>query len=210
MLNRLLPPSARSSEAFTDDPDEACYPGEEHLVAKAAPGRRRETLTARRCAREALSALGHAPAAIPRGPRREPVWPAGVTGSITHCTGFRAAAVAHTTDIAGLGIDAEPHAPLPPRVLGAVATPADQDLLAGLATSHPDVCWDRLLFSAKESIYKAWFPVTGRWLGFEDASLDIDPEAGTFTGRILIEAPLKEMPGRFLVDGGLIVTAVCL
>ncbi|MFI1992247.1 4'-phosphopantetheinyl transferase [Actinoplanes sp. NPDC020271] len=210
MLDQLLPPPVRSAVAFTDDPDEAGYPGEESLIATAAPNRRREILTARRCAREALLALGHAPTAILRGATREPLWPAGVSGSITHCAGFRAAAVAHTSEIASLGIDAEPHAPLPPRVLATITTPADLALLDRLAVSHPDVCWDRLLFSAKESIYKAWFPVTGRWLGFEDASLSVDPDAGTFTGHILIDGPLAEMHGRFLVDRGLIVTAVCL
>ncbi|GAA2695546.1 4'-phosphopantetheinyl transferase family protein [Actinoplanes palleronii] len=208
MLDQLLPYPVRSAVAFTDDPDEACYPGEEALVASAAPGRRREILTARRCAREALQALGRAPAPILRGPRREPIWPDGVVGSITHCAGFRAAVVALAGDIASVGVDAEPHAPLPPRVLGTVTTPADRDLLARLAVTHPDVCWDRLLFSAKESIYKAWFPVTGRWLGFEDARLDIDPEAGTFTGHILIDGPLSRMSGRYLVERGLILTAV--
>ncbi|WP_285555861.1 4'-phosphopantetheinyl transferase family protein [Actinoplanes regularis] len=200
----------RSSVAYADDPDEACYPGEESLVESVVPNRRREVLTARRCAREALRALGHAPTAIPRGPRREPVWPDGVAGSITHCTGFRAAAVARTSEITSVGIDAEPHGPLPPRVLGAVTTPADRDLLARLASTRPEVCWDRLLFSAKESIYKAWYPVTGRWLGFEDASLHVDPDAGTFTGEILIDSPVPAIHGRYLVDRGLIVTAVCL
>ncbi|TWG14665.1 4'-phosphopantetheinyl transferase family protein [Actinoplanes teichomyceticus] len=208
MLNRLLPYPVRSAEAYADAPDEASFPGEEQLVATAAPGRRREVLTARRCARAALVALGHAPAAILRGPRREPLWPAGVTGSITHCAGFRAAAVAHTRDVASIGIDAEPHAPLPPRVLGAVSTPADRDLLARLAVTHPGVCWDRLLFSAKESIYKAWYPLTGRWLGFEHARLDIDPDAGTFTGHLAVDGPLTRLHGRHLVDRGLILTAV--
>lgn len=200
----------RFAVAYSDDPDEACYPGEEALVASTAPGRRREILTARRCAREALLALGHAPAMILRGPRREPLWPAGITGSITHCAGFRAAAVARVAEVASVGLDAEPHAPLPPRVLGAVTTAPDRDLLARLAVTHPETCWDRLLFSAKESIYKAWYPVTGRWLGFEDASLEIDPATGDFTGHILLDdAPITRMTGRFLVSQGLIVTAVC-
>ncbi|WP_043512731.1 4'-phosphopantetheinyl transferase [Actinoplanes sp. SE50/110] len=207
MLDRLLPHPVRSAFALTDDPDEACYPGEESLVATAVPNRRREVVTARRCAREALLALGHAPAAIPRGPHREPLWPAGVVGSITHCTGFRGAAVAHTGELTGVGIDAEPHAALPPRVLGAVTDPVERAMLDRLATTHPETCWDRLLFSAKESIYKAWFPLTGRWLGFEDARLDIDPD-GTFVGHILIESPLPRLAGRHLVDRGLILTAV--
>lgn len=194
MLDQLLPPSARTAVAFADDPDEACYPGEESLVATAAPGRRREILTARRCAREALLALGHAPSAILRGASREPLWPSGVAGSLTHCAGFRAAAVAHAADIPSLGIDAEPHAPLPPRVLGSVTTPSDRDLLARLAITHPETCWDRLLFSAKESIYKTWFPLTGTWLGFEDAALTIDPDERTFTGHILIPPPTVTLP----------------
>ncbi|BCJ42108.1 putative 4'-phosphopantetheinyl transferase [Actinoplanes ianthinogenes] len=210
MLDQLLPHPVRVAVAYSDDPDEACYPGEEALVASTAPGRRREILTARRCAREALLALGHAPTPILRGPRREPIWPSGVAGSITHCAGFRAAAVSHISEVASVGIDAEPHAPLPPRVLGAVTTPDDRDLLARLAVSHPETCWDRLLFSAKESIYKAWYPLTGRWLGFEDASLDIDPATGTFVGRILLpDTPIPHLSGRFLVERDLILTAVC-
>jgi 4'-phosphopantetheinyl transferase EntD len=208
VLETLLPPPVRVAEAFTDDPGEPCFPGEEDLIATAVPGRRREFITARRCAREALALLGHDPVAIRPGPRREPLWPDGLTGSITHCKGYRAAAVAHRSDVRGLGIDAEPHAPLPPRVTPAVTTPADRDHLADLAGRLPDVHWDRLLFSAKESIYKAWFPITGRWLGFDDVSLTIDPATRSFTGRIHIEAPFDAMDGVFTVDHGLLVTAV--
>ena len=59
------------------------------------------------------------------------------------------------------------------------------------------VHWDRVLFSAKESIYKAWFPLTGRWLGFEEASLSIDPAAGTFAARLHVTAE-SEFHGRFV------------
>ncbi|MEU4556984.1 4'-phosphopantetheinyl transferase superfamily protein [Actinoplanes sp. NPDC023936] len=209
MLEKLLPSSVCVAEAFSDDPGEQAFPGEEDLLSTAVPGRRREFLTARRCAREALGLLGHPPVAIRPGPRREPLWPDGVAGSITHCTGYRAAAVARRADVASLGIDAEPHALLPPRVLPAVSTAAERDRLDQLRRADPDVHWDRLLFSAKESIYKAWYPLTGRWLGFEDAELSIDPAERTFTGRILIDAPFDEMHGRFVIENGLVVTAVC-
>jgi 4'-phosphopantetheinyl transferase EntD len=208
VLQDLLPPSVVTVEAFTDDPDEPSFPGEEDLVATAVDGRRREFVTARRCAREALAGLGFAPAPIRPGPRREPVWPAGVSGSITHCAGYRAAAVARTVDVASLGIDAEPHAPLPPRVLPAVTTPADRDHLADLAGLDPAVHWGRLLFSAKEAVYKAWYPVTRRWLGFEDASLTVDRLRGTFAARIHIESPWPALHGRWLVSGGLVLAAV--
>jgi 4'-phosphopantetheinyl transferase EntD len=74
------------------------------------------------------------------------------------------------------------------------------------------VCRDRLLFSAKESVYKAWFPLTGRWLGFEDADVTITPD-GTFTARVLAEPPppcTASFTGRWLASGGLILTAIAV
>ncbi|MEU4477544.1 4'-phosphopantetheinyl transferase superfamily protein [Micromonospora sp. NPDC023966] len=217
MIEALLPPAAVPVEAFSDIPGEAPYPGEEDLLARAVEARRREFVTARRCAREALARLGYAPAPIRPGPRREPLWPAGVVGSITHCAGYRAAAVARDTALAGLGIDAEPHEPLPDGVTKVVTTAGEPESLARLRAAHPAVHWDRLLFSAKESVYKAWYPLTGRWLGFEDAELAVDPAAGSFTARVLVDAtradggpPLATLHGRWLVADGLVVTAVAV
>ncbi|GAA2853781.1 4'-phosphopantetheinyl transferase [Actinoplanes cyaneus] len=215
MIETLLPSPVAVVEAFTDDPDEPVFPEEEGLIAVAVEARRREFVTARRCAREALARLGCPPVPIRRGPHREPRWPAGVVGSITHCAGYRAAAVARSTDVASVGIDAEPHAPLPDGVLEIVVASGDEDRLTTLARADPSICWDRLLFCAKESIYKAWFPLTGRWLGFEDAQLRLDPAAGTFTGHLLVPggrldggADLVDLSGRYRVTGGLVLTAV--
>ncbi|MFG1603118.1 4'-phosphopantetheinyl transferase [Actinoplanes sp. NPDC049265] len=215
MIELLLSPAAVVVETFADLAGERVFPGEEALVARAVESRRREVVTARRCAREALAKLGYAPAPIPRGPRGAPQWPSGVAGSITHCTGFRAAAVARTTDVASLGIDAEPHGPLPPEVPEAVTTGREPARLDDLWRHDPSVHWDRVLFSAKESVYKAWFPLTGRWLGFEDAELDFQPGAATFTAAILIDAtrtdggpPLTTLTGRYQVTQGLVTTAV--
>ncbi|MEU2614804.1 4'-phosphopantetheinyl transferase superfamily protein [Micromonospora sp. NPDC007271] len=217
MIETLLPPAAVTVEAFSDIPGEAPYPGEEDLVAKAVDSRRREFVTARRCAREALARLGYAPAPIRPGPRREPLWPGGVIGSITHCTGYRAAAVARDTALASLGIDAEPHGPLPDGVGGAVTTAGEPELLRRLSHADPSVHWGRLLFSAKESVYKAWYPLTGRWLGFEEAELSIDPASRSFTARLLVDGtradggpPLTALHGRYLVADGLVVTAVSI
>lgn len=194
-------------EAFSDVPGEPVFPGEEDLVARAVEGRRREFVTARRCAREALATLGYPPAAIRLGPKREPVWPAGVAGTITHCTGYRAAAVVPLSVLRSLGIDAEPHGPLPDGVEETVTVAAEREMLASLR-GRDGVHWGRVLFSAKEAVYKAWYPVARRWLGFEDARLSIDPAAGTFTAEILIDGPLRELRGRFLVADGLVSTAV--
>jgi 4'-phosphopantetheinyl transferase EntD len=214
MIDRLLPPGVEAVEMFTDV-GEPVFPGEEDLVAAAVPSRRREFVTARHCARTALARLGYPPAAIRTGASRAPQWPGGVTGSITHCAGYRAAAVARTDVLASVGIDAEPHGPLPEGVEEAVTTEGEVPMLAALADSHPGVHFDRVLFSAKEAVYKAWWPLTGRWLGFEDARLTIDPAAGTFAARLLIDGsrvdglpPLTMLYGRYQIADGLVTTAV--
>ncbi|RZU48337.1 4'-phosphopantetheinyl transferase EntD [Krasilnikovia cinnamomea] len=212
---RLLPETVVAVESYGDAGTEPVFPGEEDLVADAVAGRRREFVTARRCAREALARLGHAPAPIRRGPKGSPVWPPGVAGSITHCTGFRAAAVVGIGELVSVGIDAERAGPLPDGVQPLITVPGEERMLDRLAADHPAGPWGKVLFSAKESVYKAWFPLTGRWLGFEDARLSIDPVAGTFRADLLVSgtrrdggAPLTELRGRFLVDEGLILTAV--
>jgi 4'-phosphopantetheinyl transferase EntD len=207
VIEELLPPGVVAVEAFSDVPGEAVFPGEEELVARAVEGRRREFVTARRCAREALGKLGYPAAPIGQGPRREPRWPAGVAGAITHCTGYRAAAVAPLTVLSSIGIDAEPNGPLPDGVEESVTVPGEREMLAALQAAHPATQWGRLLFSAKESVYKAWYPVARRWLGFEDARLTIDP-AGTFRAEVLIDGPLRVVDGRFVVARGLVATAV--
>ena len=214
MIDDLLRPPAVVVETFEDVPGEQPFHGEEDLVAGAVEGRRREFITTRRCARRALAGLGHPATAIRSGPRREPLWPAGVIGSLTHCTGYRAAAVARRSDLGSLGIDAEPHGPLPNGVTRQVTLAEERALLSWLAGSVPAIHWDRVLFSAKESVFKAWYPLTGRWLGFEDAFLSINPTSFVFSAKILVDGvridggtPLTELMGRFLVRQGLIVTA---
>lgn len=205
MIERLLPAGVVAVEAFTDRPGEQPFPGEERYLERAVPVRRREFVTTRRCAREALATLGLPPAPIPRGPRGQPVWPAVVTGSLTHCAGYRAAAVCRVGRPAwSLGVDAEPHEALPEGVPVLVTVPAERAMLARLAAAHPAVHWDRLLFSAKESIFKVWYPLNGRELGFEECRLTIDPVAATFTGALPTGGAIT---GRYLVGRGLVVTA---
>ncbi|GGV06898.1 hypothetical protein GCM10010275_53570 [Streptomyces litmocidini] len=153
---------------------------EEALMARAAPGRRREFATARLCAHRALAGLGVAAAPLLRGRRGAPAWPAGTVGSITHCAGYRGAAVASAAGFLGLGIDAEPHAPLPSGVREEVVFGPERARLRELAARRPDIAWDRLLFSAKESVYKAWSGYGGAWLGFEEAEVSwrLDPSEG--------------------------------
>lgn len=78
-----------------------------------------------------------------------------------------------------------------------------------LTASYPEIHWDRLLFSAKESVYKVWYPLTERWLNFEEARLSFDPAESAFRAEVLIDgdridggAPLTELWGHFGVGRG--------
>ncbi|MEV4615574.1 4'-phosphopantetheinyl transferase superfamily protein [Kitasatospora sp. NPDC049258] len=213
MIERLLPPGAAWAEAFDDLADAPLLPGEEVIVANAVPTRRNEVATVRACARRALGGLGLPPVPILRGERGAPVWPAGVVGSMTHCAGYRAAVVARSAELRTVGIDAEPHAPLPEDVLEVIALPQEQARTAELSAEQPGVHWDRLLFSAKESVYKAWFPLTRRFLEFEEADITLAPD-GTWTARLLVDGTtadggeLRGFNGRWLVQDDLLLTVI--
>ncbi|MER7012421.1 4'-phosphopantetheinyl transferase [Saccharopolyspora sp. NPDC000359] len=215
MIEQLLPAEVSCVETVTDPPRVGLFPEEEAIIARAVGKRRQEFTTARWCARQALSRIGVEPAPLLTGERGAPLWPSGIVGSITHCAGYRAAVVAHQEKVQSLGIDAEPHEPLPDGVLDVVSLPAERTHLAELSTSHPGTHWDRILFCGKESVYKTWFPLTHEWLGFEDAQLHLHPE-GTFTAQLRktgadrTGAPLTGFTGRWLVDDGLIITAIAL
>ncbi len=217
LLTAVLPALVASAELYDDPPGLAPLPEEEPLIARSVAKRRNEFVTVRYCARQALGELGVPPVPILKGDKGEPRWPAGVVGSLTHCTGFRGAVVARRADVRSVGIDAEPHEVLPKGVLEAVSLPAERRQLDALP---PELHWDRILFCAKEATYKAWFPLTHRWLGFEDAhitfTLDGSGSAGTFESQILIDPaaefgpPLTALTGRWSVDGGLALTAIVL
>ncbi|MGW1271904.1 4'-phosphopantetheinyl transferase superfamily protein, partial [Streptomyces sp. NPDC002491] len=122
----------------------------------------------------------------------------------------------------------EPDGPLPEGVLDAIALPEEAARLERLAADRPDVHWDRILFSAKESVYKAWFPLTGLWLDFDEADIaltadarhavvDAGPTAGAqggFRARLLVPGPVvggrrvEFFDGRWAVRHGLVATAV--
>ncbi|WP_460073172.1 4'-phosphopantetheinyl transferase family protein [Streptomyces sp. YKOK-I1] len=223
MMRRLLPEAVEVTEVRGELTGPPLFPEEEAVVARAVDKRRREFATGRRCARLSLAALGLPAVPLLSGPRGEPRWPAGVVGTVSHCDGYRVAAVARATDLAALGVDAETAAPLPDGVLEAVSLPEERADLARLRRAAPHVPWDRLLFSAKESVYKTWFPLARRPLGFEEARLrftrERDPAGaarGTFDVTLLVPLPPgfagrvggAELTGRWLVDGGLVLTAL--
>jgi 4'-phosphopantetheinyl transferase EntD len=214
VIPQLVPAGVVVEEAGEADWSAALLPEEEPLVARAVEKRRREFAAGRACARRALERLGWTGFPVLAGPRREPLWPPGVVGAITHCQGYCAAAVARRAEVPGLGIDAELRGRLPDGVAAMVCTEAERGWSARLAGDQ----WPTLIFSAKESIYKAWYPVARRWLDYQDADLTFNAagdHGGGFRARIVIDVepaifPWNPLDGRYATTAERVFTAVTL
>ena len=138
------------------------FPEEAALVAGAVSSRRREFAAGRCCARRALALLGCPLRPLPMGAVREPLWPAGFAGSISHGERF-AAALAHPapTGLPRMAIDLidrlDANAYL--AILPAVAHPAESPR-DGHAAAR--------LFSAKEAAIKILSPALGTFVDMRD------------------------------------------
>src|SRR5690349_6008286 len=143
LLSGVLPgvDALAAAEMYTDPPELSPLPEEEPLIAKSVAKRRNEFITVRYCARRALAQLGVPPVPILKGEKGEPCWPDGVVGSLTHCAGYRGAAVGRSASVRSVGIDAEPHDVLPDGVLNAISLPAER---AELQAMSGELHWDRI------------------------------------------------------------------
>jgi 4'-phosphopantetheinyl transferase EntD len=210
VIATLLPASVAVSEQF------GAFSGtlskdEQQALGWAVPIRQMEFAAGRSCAREALKTLGFSDYPVLRGAERQPLWPDGIVGSITHCKGYCAAAVAYADQIPTLGIDAEPDEPLPDGVLSQIARKEEIEGLLKCRSACPRN-WDRLLFSAKESTYKAWHPITRQWLDFDEVRIDIISEENsfnvTFIGRSDSKISSLGLVGKYRIQRGLVLTSV--
>lgn len=178
-LRSVLPVEIALSETTAAVDAGTLLPAEFAFVRGSVPKRRADFATGRHCAHAALSALG-VPGARDRpievGAHRQPVWPKGVVGSITHCDGHYAAAAAHTDDFRALGIDVEVHVELADAIVRETSLPREWANLPAI----PDLSWPTVLFSAREAVFKAWYPRVGTWLGYHDVEIDIDPSVMGF------------------------------
>lgn len=213
----LLPSIVKAKQTIGDaSTDAQPWPQEAGAVKHAIAQRQSEFITTRDCAREALQELGYAPGPILMGRYGEPVWPRGVVGSLTHGANLRAAAVALATSYRSIGIDVETNTYLPANTLELAANTSEISAVALLGSAWPAIAWDRLLFSAKEAIFKAWFPLTGQWLDFGECTLSIDVANATFTGRLHLEDDpmsqfgIESIEGRWGVGDSRLLTAVAL
>lgn len=212
----LFPNSAKFSFLRTEDKGtnldnfHRLHPLEKALVAHSVDIRKAEFGDARWCAHQALRELGRDSGdPILRGERGMPLWPSSVSGSLTHTDGFRAAVVAPRLLVRSMGLDAEPAEPLPKDVLGSIARVGEMPQLARLEANGIH-CADRLLFCAKEATYKAWFPLTHRWLGFEQAEIDLRDD-GTFVSYLLVRpTPVPFISGKWVLRDGYVIAATAV
>jgi enterobactin synthetase component D len=165
----------------------ALFEAEEACLGPRVAAQRRLFFTlGRAAARDALLELGVAPVAIGCGAGGEPLWPPGFVGAISHTGDLAIAIVGRQTDYAGLGVDVEQLSPgLSARAARLVCTPSE---LTWAGADELDNTRRTMVFSAKEAVFKATFPIERVWLGFNDAELTWDAQQCTFDARLLKEA----------------------
>jgi 4'-phosphopantetheinyl transferase EntD len=203
MIDVLFPPSVVVIEATPAMWDAPLRPAEAWAVRNAVPGRRREFAAGRACARAALGRLGLHDASMPVGETREPRWPDGMIGSISHCRNRCIVAVARRGDWIGLGLDLERVEPLEGTEISLVGSPAELEA-AGRSTGLPEAVAAKVLFSVKEAVYKACFPVLGERWDFFDVGVRLG--AGTYVAA----APALMVSGRYVLDDGWIFAGATL
>jgi len=161
--------------------ENALWPEEIPAFTSSIDKVRRASGAARIVARQLLRRLGRPECALPRGSGGAPTWPTGITGSLAHDSSVAVAAVGMCSDMDGIGIDIEPAESLPTELLGLVATPRER-----LTIDNYDPYGGRLLFVAKEAVYKAVYPLDRTFLDHHDVEINFpDRKAITRNGRIV-------------------------
>ncbi|MFZ5896899.1 MAG: 4'-phosphopantetheinyl transferase family protein [Myxococcota bacterium] len=209
MLHGLLPDDVKTAWGDPRDDAPLALPAEEALIERAVDKRKREFRKARACARALLAEFGVHDFALLSGAQREPVWPEGIVGSVTHTDALCAVAVGTRVRYAGIGIDVESDAEMTAAVAERVAN--REELLQASASSGLEPLRSaKLIFSAKEAFYKCQFCVTQRFLGFKDVFVEVRPD-GEFFVRVLVDvaelAADVAFAGRWVRRGGFVLTS---
>lgn len=184
--------------------DHGLLEAETYAVAKAIPKRRAEFAAGRRAARDALEHLGEAPVAIPQGDKRAPIWPDGISGSISHDNGIAAAAVAYTTKVARIGLDLTEAADFPEHLRSQILMTERESAQSALDA--------RINFSAKETVFKAFYGDAHHYFGFDAVEILPDLASGQFAVNFRRDlGPMidgETLTGRVGIDGDHLVTCL--
>lgn len=189
-LGRLLPDEVAiaTGPVKGDYPD--LFPDEEAAVLGAVRKRQDEFKAGRSLARLSLGQWGCEPTPIPRTDDRQPTWPEGFLGSISHSDFLCAAIAARTDAFVGLGVDMEPSTPLKTELRSRICRPEEMpDLDTPLDAPEGSVDRAKLVFVAKEAVFKAYYPTVGYFLGFQEARLDLDQDTPTFRAHLVGSEP---------------------
>jgi 4'-phosphopantetheinyl transferase EntD len=180
-LDAIAVPGVMIGHRLISPGDEhALLPEEASAFAASVASVRRASGAARIVARHLLTRLGYPKCPVPRAASGAPVWPAGVIGSLAHDAQVAVATVGMSRDIGALGIDVEPAERLPSELLDLVATPQEQLRI------EEDPFRGRLLFAAKEAVYKAVYPLDRAFLDHHDVQIDFaERKACVCNGRVL-------------------------
>jgi 4'-phosphopantetheinyl transferase EntD len=165
---------------IADGDELALLPAEVAAFAGSVLKVRRASGAARIVARMLLSRFGREPSAIPKSTAGMPVWPEGIVGSLAHDSKIAVAAMAAQHEFQSVGIDIEPAQPLALDLLSIVATVKERDRI------EDDPFRGRLLFSVKEAIYKAVYPLDRIFLDHHDVEVSLaDGTAVVRNGRVV-------------------------
>ena len=217
---RVVPPAVRQFSVVFDPLDVRDTGADwNHLLsptelADATPARRFEFLAGRACVAEAMRRVGHPGSVLPRRANGAPVWPAGMTGSITHTIGFVSAAVAPTDTAEAIGIDSEEI--LSAERAGRVATifASAQEIDTVRAAGLDEQAAITLIFSAKEAVFKCLHAAVRRVFDFHDVRVAaLSGERRRFTAQVVQELSAAypagtTISGRFDIDSRRVHTGV--
>lgn len=184
LFDGLFPPKV---VVVSRDPRNALPPGhaaEEAQIVRAVTKRQNEFRAGRACAHDALGSLGVQHTPLLAGPDREPIWPDGIVGSISHSNHLCVAAVARATDLRGIGVDTELDELMPEALIPKVCTAREAS--RGL---------HRQVFSAKETTYKCLHPIVKKFFGFHAAEVELS--AVSFEVTLLVDLPPFSKGARF-------------
>lgn len=183
-------------------------------LQSAVVKRQAEFVAGRYLARQALLALQAPATKVGIGAQRNPLWPQGFTGALSHSNQRAICLVAHQAQHAMLGIDVETLlSPAVARdIAGSVLVDAEHRLVGGLEAPEPTLL--TLIFSAKESLFKALYPQVGAYFDFSAARLiAVDWQSGRFTLELLQKltpalGPHQQFCGRFYLAEQQVLTLI--
>jgi 4'-phosphopantetheinyl transferase EntD len=189
-LRNLFPSGVLAAELGEPGDPKSLLPEEAACLGKAVGSRAREFAAGRACARRLLAEFDVCNFPIKVEGSRQPLWPDGLVGSITHTTGFCAAVVARRMQVCGLGLDTEVAGRVRKELWRHICVPAEIDWLESLPQASRAAA-ATAIFCAKEAFYKCQYPLARQWLYFHDARIEL-PQWGAARGAFLVH-PMRDM-----------------